>query len=507
MAAEAEPRARWIEPAILAAAAALAVAGIVHARAFYHDDAYITLRYVDRWLSGDGLTWNDGERVEGFSHPLWMLQLAVLGALGAPLPAATRALGLLYAAGLVVLWRRSRAWSIPLLVVATQPGLLLWTRGGLETVSFAFWITLAMWLTRRAVDSPSRRDAALAGLAAAAAALTRPEGLGVGLVALAWLAWTGGRRGARPMLALGAALLVPVLAWFAVRLAYFHDVLPNPAYVKIGGAPVAVQLAAAGRYLWINAADWAPGAAAVLAALVLAGRRQGWWLAAFAVPVVAALVAGGGDHMAGVRLLVPAIVALAYAAALVGPPDRRAWRWVATAALVVAAGWQARVGFARTVHRDAAASVGTEVGLFLQATLPAGTLVATATAGSTPYFAPSLRFIDTLGLNDRVIARRAVPARTTRMQALPGHRKGDGAYVLSRRPDVVIIGPAAGDVGRDPTAWFLTDRELLQSSEFRTAYRPYGVRLPSGRPLVVWLRVDSAATAPLAALAAPIPAP
>lgn len=46
------------------------------------------------------------------------------------------------------------------------------------------------------------------------------------------------------------------------------------------------------------------------------------------------------------------------------------------------------------------------------------------------------RFLDTLGLNDSTIAHRRMP-RMGRGGA--GHEKGDGRYVLSRQPDVVMF--------------------------------------------------------------------
>lgn len=39
------------------------------------DDAFITLRTVDNFLNGYGLVWNVGERVQVFTHPLWMFLL------------------------------------------------------------------------------------------------------------------------------------------------------------------------------------------------------------------------------------------------------------------------------------------------------------------------------------------------------------------------------------------------------------------------------------------------
>ncbi len=40
------------------------------------DDAYITFRYVDNFISGYGLVYNAGERVQGFTHPLWLFLLS-----------------------------------------------------------------------------------------------------------------------------------------------------------------------------------------------------------------------------------------------------------------------------------------------------------------------------------------------------------------------------------------------------------------------------------------------
>ena len=60
---------------------------------FFSDDSFISLRYAERLLQGDGLTFTDGERVEGYSNLLWVLLTAGLGALGMDLVAAARLLG------------------------------------------------------------------------------------------------------------------------------------------------------------------------------------------------------------------------------------------------------------------------------------------------------------------------------------------------------------------------------------------------------------------------------
>ena len=40
--------------------------------AWLSEDIYITLRVVDNFVNGYGLTWNVAERVQAYTHPLWL---------------------------------------------------------------------------------------------------------------------------------------------------------------------------------------------------------------------------------------------------------------------------------------------------------------------------------------------------------------------------------------------------------------------------------------------------
>ena len=59
------------------------------------DDAYISARYAENLVAGHGLTFNPGERVEGFSHPLFVLLIALGPWLGLSTIAVAKAIGLL----------------------------------------------------------------------------------------------------------------------------------------------------------------------------------------------------------------------------------------------------------------------------------------------------------------------------------------------------------------------------------------------------------------------------
>ena len=76
------------------------------------DDAYISLVYSKNLVAGDGLVFNLGERVEGYTNFLWVMLLAVPHALDVDAVAAARLFGALAAVALILLsWRTASALS------------------------------------------------------------------------------------------------------------------------------------------------------------------------------------------------------------------------------------------------------------------------------------------------------------------------------------------------------------------------------------------------------------
>jgi len=56
----------------------VAFEALVIRNAWLSDDAYITFRTVDNFIHGYGLTWNVAERVQTYTHPLWMLLVSAV---------------------------------------------------------------------------------------------------------------------------------------------------------------------------------------------------------------------------------------------------------------------------------------------------------------------------------------------------------------------------------------------------------------------------------------------
>ena len=117
------------------------------------DDAYISYRYARSLASGEGLTFNPGERVEGYSTLLFVLLIAPACLVlrdAAIHPFAVVLSAAFAAAAVVLLHRRLRAidpgpagtWGAALL--AASPLLWLWTASGMETALVTL-LQVALW--------------------------------------------------------------------------------------------------------------------------------------------------------------------------------------------------------------------------------------------------------------------------------------------------------------------------------------------------------------------------
>lgn len=463
------------------------VVTLLRHRRFWHDDAFITARYARRLARTGSLRWNEGdELVEGFTSLVDVWLTAPLHLLWAPAEAAVQAVhGLLW----VVALAYTRRWlhrrhgpgattEVAWVWLAATSGLWIWILGGLETPLHAAAIVVAMTLAIDALESPL--DPSL-GWGASAALGTlfaiRPDGASFGLVVgvmmTARLGLSAGpvhaRRRAWLRFAVGGLLpLVLVQTW---RYGVFGEWVPNTVIAKAWGVPRATLLQTGSAYAAgaLTAAPFLLPAALALGVATTLRRRQ--WIPVTLLATVAAAVLlvawAGGDHMVAHRLLLPVAGPAALLVAEVLPTlSRLTQRVVASLALSgLLAQW---VVPPYNLERDPAARVGEVMGRFLDRHLPPGSIVATATAGSTPFFADGLVFVDTLGLNDRHIARREVGGIAVEWQRVPGHAKGDGAYVLDRAPDVVVVGPAQGETVGEPM--FLTDVELGEDARFAARY-------------------------------------
>jgi len=375
----------------------------------------------------------------------------------------------------------SRAHPLGMLatvLVATSAPLIVWSIGGLEGTTFALFVTVACATFAAAVgeDFPRAR-LALCGAGFALAFLTRPEGaifLAISLLFLVALARERRLLGAAVLAGSFAVLVLPYLAW---QLFTYGAIVPNTFYVKASG--FSLERAARGlRYLWRYVGAPPYMVLALVPVAVTAARsgrldRIAAYLIAASGVYLAYVVYLGGDHMHAARLVLPVVplLALALQRSIVALVPRLGELPAAAAYAVVLVLAALQIG-ERPLSpgvEDNASRVGRVVGAHIAKAWPKGSLVALNSAGAVPFYGEGHRYIDMLGLNDRHIGRTPIRERITHWQAVPGHAKGDGDYVLSREPDYIIIGPAEGTAIETP--WFLSEVQMLGDPRFRANYR------------------------------------
>ena len=281
---------------------------------FLTDDAFISFRYVRNLLEGHGLVFNRGERVEGYSNFLWVLELAALwGAFGLRPEHAAPWLSVAFTAGTIaaMLWWVARLPSLAhrglvgwmaLGLVCSSATFAVWTPGaGLETRQFTFFIVVAVVCL--SLYRESRYALLVVSLSLAAAALTRPEGPLFAVCCFAWYAVqrrvdTGRWGDWRAAAYLAVPFVVLVAGHYLFRYGYYGEWLPNTWYAK----HVRPWPEMGWTYLWAAALEtglylWLPLAAASLTKAWRRGRCLTYALPLSCVVLhMAYILRIGGDH-------------------------------------------------------------------------------------------------------------------------------------------------------------------------------------------------------------------
>lgn len=326
-------------------AAFLLVAAVVVKAAWVCDDAFITMRTVDNLLHGRGLTWNPGERVQVFTHPLWLGVLTVADALAPGWWAALLAGLATSAAATWLLLRRLAGHAAAIaaagLALALSRAHVDFATSGLENPLACLLLVLALPAAAGAASlagaagsggDAGRRELFRLAFLTSLLALTRLDLVLVPLPALAWALARGGWRHWRALLP--AAL--PLVAWEAFSIFYFGFPLPNTAYAKLGTGIAAGDLAQRGWWYFEASLRRDPLTVIVLAAglgLVLArGDRARRLWAAGVLLYLAYVVRIGGDFMMGRFLVAPLVATVALAAPLL---PRRRPGWAVAGALLL----------------------------------------------------------------------------------------------------------------------------------------------------------------------------
>jgi hypothetical protein len=432
------------------------------------DDAAITWAYARSLVAQAGPVLQPGvPATEGWSNPTWLLVFAVVTWLGVPLVLAAKALAVAGAAataggmwwacrGAFAPWPAAAAAGAAGCLAALVPSWVIWSVSGLETSLYGalvVWLAAACTRTRPG----SWRLAAVAGTLAAAAALTRPDGVVYAAAFPIATIATLGRRGMRPALVSLVVFAVPVGAYLLWRRTTFGLWVPNTAVAKAQGLPdPTVPLAQLGSY-----AGWLLATVTVLA-------LAAWWarpavrdrLVGLGITAALALIAYAAlepDWMGELRFAAPLWPATLLLGVVAVVALRRPVGFGVLAVAVVATvatSWAPSAAAFRaspTVPACLVAQIdGREINAYADiAGIRDGTFVVPDVGGAA--LVGRMHVVDLLGLTDRVIARYWAVAD---MAALRDH-----VYEQVRPTFVFAHGDWASRTG------ILSDRRLARGYE------------------------------------------
>jgi arabinofuranosyltransferase len=452
--------------------------------ALYHrnvvDDALISMQYAKNWVLGNGLVFNVGERVEGYTNFLWV-------ALMAPLYALSQSTGLdfvlmvtqvnigMAALSLVVVYAIGRQlWNGRVLPTLLALGLcvvdnsyVVWAALGLEGHLLALCLLLGVWCAGTTL--PNRGFCI--GLALTAAHMTRPDaglfvmfllaGLGVTWLVARWQARPAAEQAEhlKVLLTAGATWLSVYGAYFAWRYQYYGWLFPNTYYAKVGAGELD-GWARGLEYLagFRSERAWLPALAplALFVGTTPLMRSVILYLIAHTVYVTSV----GGDHFPGHRFFVAQIPLFALALGLLlDAAVRGVTAWIerstlrARRRLLLAAGWvtAAFLGVlflqlyelgketgplqGEVIERGGLARIHRSFMQWLSRSKPPHASFASCAIGAPGFDGNFRHVVDICGLIDPVIAHRPV---ANFGKGMAGHEKrATLAEVLAKKPTYI----------------------------------------------------------------------
>ncbi len=495
--------------------------------AYTTDDAYISYRYAENMSRGFGLVFNPYDvPVEGYTNFLWTVILAATASAKLPIPETASLLSMFFSLALLVLmivWAHLQREdnpgfpiAVPLLLMASTPALALWSGTGMETPFFAFLLVAGSILL--SIEERRGWIGILSGLVFALAALTRPEGLLIGgiIIGLSYLVSGQWYMRLPAFVTRVIVFVLPPGLHFIWRKSFYGQWFPNTFYAK---TTTGTELTGLGIE-YLKGFMFQGGiilVGLIVLALFIRRKTEGLWTILVLTVVYSGYVVWvGGDWMPANRLFLPIIPFMIMGASVFIAKTKDVSRpfpivlTVIICLFFVYQGVNAQLRFIdhslfaqKFLNHEPPIDVLKKLGLHLGDIASPYSVVAVVPAGKVPFYS-GLRAIDMRGLCDHHIARQPFPENLTHI--LAGHFKRDDDYVLSRKPDYIVLSGAARkhdaaplEISNNLVVFPVLDEwTILNHADFKSHYREVRKPLPRGdRDLLYFERIEPETSEPI----------
>ncbi len=224
---------------------------IVVISAWLSDDAYITFRTIDNFINGFGLTWNVSERVQVYTHPLWMFILSAFYFITSEIYYTSITVSILISTGAVLLLFYKLSNSITntifiSLILIFSKAFIDYSTSGLENPLTHLLIVVFFILYFK--DEEGDKKLFNLSLIASLAVLNRMDTIFIFLPALLVIYFRGNKLKG---LLIAAAGFSPFILWEIFSLFYYGFPFPNTAYAKLNTGISQIELIQQGLHYFL----------------------------------------------------------------------------------------------------------------------------------------------------------------------------------------------------------------------------------------------------------------
>ena len=496
------------------------------------DDAYIFLRYAENIVNGYGFVWNIHEApVEGYTSFLYLIVLIAAKFLTIDLELFAIIFGIFTSAftiyftyliydhlyGKILLRKSSIIFTIIILTIS--PAYLYWSTAGMETSFYSMLLVMTIYYFLKSPNKNS--NLLLKGILFGLLCVLRFEAILFFIVAFYYLVRKENSlfriRITKEVLAFAIGFTIIFGTYFIWRWSYFGYFFPNTFYAKTGGG---FQQLAGGFLYIIKALRLFYGLGWILIIIMifffrknLFSENSGFLFVIGVISLITTILLGG-DHFHLGRFILPVLPMLlvffppaidrflAYKTKYFNlKPTNKALLLITIFFVILVvkpvyrealSGFQNILKGEKEIITVYDLSCETDIidwqhgfviiGKALNRIADKDDYIAAVPIGAIGYFS-KINVIDMVGLVDPVIAHEKLDNNKLKKWTA-GHTKGDGKYILSRKPKYIqltdYLTKKPLEKPHKRSTQFVSVREIWELEEFHNDYEFYPVEVIDG---------------------------
>lgn len=293
--------------------------------AWMSDDALITYRTIGNWINGYGLRWNISERVQSYTHPLWMFVMSFFYFFTIDFYYTPIIVSILFSmAAIIIVMTKSatskKAAFIGCLLILISKAFIDYTTSGLENP--LTFLLLAIFFYLYFTLPVSYGTLFKISLTASLIAVNRQDCILLVFPAVIYMVvqlYMSNTESLKKFILTTLVTLIkgflPIILWELFSLFYYGFPFPNTAYAKLNVKADAMTFYKQGYGYFLNSFSWDFGTlltifSGIIIAFVSKEKRK-YALAVGIILYLLYIVKIGGDFMSGRFFAAPFFIAVA----------------------------------------------------------------------------------------------------------------------------------------------------------------------------------------------------